>query len=127
MRAAGRVSPDDARRVAEEAENVAVTFSAPEGVMTDVYWNRRLLPRAWSVREGGRVNRHVRTITLRDVRFIVHVAAVARVQALRQRAVCAYARGIPYAAAAFTTEDGFPVLRASLAHFEEDGSCWCVL
>ncbi|MEH3143992.1 MAG: hypothetical protein PGN34_01220 [Methylobacterium frigidaeris] len=64
----------------------------------DVYWNRwnrRVRPRAWPVREGGRVHRHVREITLRDVSFVVHPAAVARVQALRQRAVCAYARGIP--------------------------------
>lgn len=109
----------------------------------DVYWNRRIRPRAWSVREGGRVHRHVREITLRDVRFIVHVAAVERVQRLRQRAVCAYARGIPceaprYASAVrvtfdpydgphFTTEDGTIVLRASLAHFMENGECWCVL
>ncbi|SFV16771.1 hypothetical protein SAMN02799631_06516 [Methylobacterium sp. 174MFSha1.1] len=111
--------------------------------IVDVYRNRRLRPRAWSVREGGRANRHVRAITLRDVRFHVHAAAVARVQALRQRAVCAYARGIPcnaprypsairvrfnpFEAAAFTTEDGVAGLRASLVHFEEDGSCWAVL
>ncbi|SEO94331.1 hypothetical protein SAMN04487843_105123 [Methylobacterium sp. ap11] len=111
--------------------------------MTDVYRNLRLRPRAWSVREGGRVSRYVRAITLRDVRFHVHPAAVARVQALRQRAVCAYAWGTPidapgypsairvtfdhYVGPAFTLEDGTVVLRASLVHFEEDGSCWCVL
>lgn len=109
----------------------------------DVYWNRRVRPRAWSVREGGRVSRHVLAITLRDVRFIVHEGAVARVQRLGQRAVCAYARGIPcdaprypsairvsfdpYEGPHFVTGDGVPVLRASLVRFEEDGSCWAVL
>lgn len=109
----------------------------------DVYRNLRLRPRAWSVREGGRVSRYVREIALRDVVFIVHPAAVARVKRLRQRAVCAYARGTlcdaprypaairvsfnPYEAAAFTTDDGTVVLRASLVRFEEDGSCWAVL
>ncbi len=109
----------------------------------DVYWNRRIRPRAWSVREGGRVHRHVRAITLMDVRFHVHAVAVARVQRLGQRAVCAYARVIPceaplypsavrvtfnpYDGPHFITGDGIPVLRASLAHFMEDGSCLCVL
>jgi len=109
----------------------------------DVYLNRRLRPRAWSVREGGRVHRHVREIALQDVRFIVHAAAVARVQRLSQRAVCAYARGVPieaprypsavrvrfdpYDGPHFVTEDGVPVLRASLVHFLENGSCWAVL
>ena len=112
-------------------------------IEVDVYWNRRLRPRAWSVREGGRVHRHVRTIVLRDVHFVVHAAAVARVRRLGQRAVCAYARGVPieaprypsgvrvsfnpFEAAAFLTEDGFPILRASLAHFMENGECGCVL
>ena len=109
----------------------------------DVYWNRRLRPRAWSVREGGRVSRHVREIVLMDVQFHVQAAAVARVQRLCQRAVCAYTRGVPtqapryrsavrvtlnpYDGPHFVTGDGVPVLRASLVHFLEDGSCWCVL
>ncbi|BCM83562.1 hypothetical protein [Methylobacterium indicum] len=109
----------------------------------DVYWNRRIRPRAWSVREGGRVSRHVRAIALMDVTFVVHAAAVARVQRLRQRAVCAYARGTPceaprypsavrvrfdpYAGPNFTTPDGTVVLRASLVHFLEDATCWAVL
>ncbi len=111
--------------------------------IVDVYWNRRIRPRAWSVREGGRVDRHVREIALRDVRFVVYAAAVARVQVLRQRAVCAYARGIlcdaprypsavlvrfdPYDGPAFTLEDGTVVVRASLVHFLENGQCYAVL
>lgn len=111
--------------------------------MIEVYWNRRIRPRAWSVREGGRVSRHVREIAFMDVRFVVHAAAVARVQRLGQRAVCAYARGVPcdaplYPSAVqvrfdpfdgphFLTPDGTPVVRASLVHFMENGSCWCVL
>ncbi|AWB24315.1 MULTISPECIES: hypothetical protein [Methylobacterium] len=109
----------------------------------DVYWNRRLRPRAWSVRDGGRVSRYVREITLMNVRFVVHPAAVARVQRLRQRAVCAYARGIPceaprypsairvrfdpYDGPHFVTPDGFVVLKASLVHFLENGQCYAVL
>lgn len=109
----------------------------------DVYWNRLLRPRAWSVREGGRVHRHVREIVLRDVLFVVHPAAVARLQRLRQRAVCAYARGTlieaprypsavrvsfdPFDGPHFLTPDGVAVVRASLAHFMENGECWCVL
>ena len=109
----------------------------------NVYWNRRIRPRAWSVREGGRVSRHVREIVLTDVVFIVHAGAVARVQRLRQRAVCAYARGVhcdaplypsavrvsfdPYEGPHFVTDDGVAVLRASLVRFEDDGSCWAVL
>lgn len=62
---------------------------ADDVAIVDVYRNRRLRPRAWSVREGGRVSRHVREIVLMDVQFHVHAAAVARVQRLRQRAVCA--------------------------------------
>ncbi|GAB6842991.1 hypothetical protein HNR00_003088 [Methylorubrum rhodinum] len=112
-------------------------------MLVDVYLNRRLQPRAWSVREGGRVSRHVPAIALMDVVFIVHPAAVARVQRLGQRAVCAYARGVPieaprypaavrvsfdpFEAAAFTLDDGTTVLRASLVHFLEDRSCWAVL
>ncbi|MFY9293407.1 MAG: hypothetical protein WAP03_22305 [Methylorubrum rhodinum] len=108
----------------------------------DVYRNLRLRPRCWSVREGGRVSRYVRAIALMDVRFVVH-AAVARVQRLGQRAVCAYARGTPieahrhpsavrvsfdpYDGPHFTTKDGTVVLRASLVHFLEDGSCLAVL
>ncbi len=96
-------------------------------MIVDVYWNRRIRPRAWSVREGGRVSRHARAIALMDVRFVVHEGAVARVQRLRQRAVCAYAGASratrprypaavrvvfnPFEAAAFTTEDGVAVLR----------------
>ncbi|MBE7197325.1 MAG: hypothetical protein INR70_05930 [Parafilimonas terrae] len=111
-------------------------------MLVDVYLNRRLRPRAWSVREGGRVSRHVRAIALMDMGFVVP-AAVARVQRLGQRAVCAYARGVvidaprypsavrvrfdPVEGPAFTLEDGTVVLRASLVHFLEDGSCFAVL
>lgn len=112
-------------------------------MIVDVYWNRRLRPRAWSVREGGRVSRHVREIVLRDVVFIVHPDAVARAQRLGQRAVCANARGVPtwaprypsavrvsfdpYDGPAFTLEDGTVVLRASLVYFMEEGQCYAVL
>ncbi len=41
------------------------------------------------------MSRHVREIVLMDVTFVVHAAAVARVQRLRQRADCAYAGASP--------------------------------
>lgn len=109
----------------------------------DVYRNLRLRPRCWSVREGGRVARHVDAITLRDVRFIARAGAVARVQARGVREVCAFARGTPIEAPlypsamkvafdpferpAFLDASGFVVTRAALAHFMEDGTCFAVL
>lgn len=109
----------------------------------DVYRNLRRRPGCWSVREGGRVARHVAAVTLRDVRFVVRAGAVARVQRQRVREVCAYARGVPcdaplypsavrvtfdpYNGPHFLTDDGVPVVRASLAHFMGDGSCLAVL
>lgn len=111
--------------------------------MTEVaiYWHTRR--RAWSVRAGKRVVRHVAEAALRDARFVVHAAAVARVQARQVREVCAFVVGTPivaplyasavrvtfdpFEAAAFLTEDGTPVLRASLVHFLGDGRCYAVL
>ncbi|MET7248155.1 hypothetical protein ABZT49_32875 [Methylobacterium sp. EM32] len=106
-----------------------------------VYWHTRR--RAWSIRAGNRVVRHVAETALRDVRFVVHHAAVARVQRLQVREVCAFAVGTPivaprwpsairvrfdpFEAAAFLTDDGVAVLKASLVHFEADGSCYAVL
>ncbi len=106
-----------------------------------VYWHTRR--RAWSIRAGNRVVRHVAETALRDVRFVVHAAAVARVQARRQREVCAFAIGVPivaplwpsairvrfdpFEAASFLTKDGLQVVRASLVHFLDDGQCFAVL
>ena len=109
--------------------------------MPDVY--RNLGRQTWSIREGGRVVGHAASLALRDVRFVVSVAGVARIRACRQREIVAYARGVlaesvpvppdalrvrfdPYAAPAFLLPDGSPMSAAAVALFLPDGSCCAV-
>lgn len=109
--------------------------------MPDVY--RCLTRRSWSIRESGRVVGSASTLWLRDVRFVVSAAGVARIRARRQREVVAYARGVlaksagvpdgamrvrfdPYVAFTFSLPDGSPIAAAALVSFLADGSCWAV-
>lgn len=98
----------------------------------------------WSIRERGRVVGHASTLCLRDVRFVVSAAGVARIRRRSQREVVAFARGVlaefgnvppvavrvrfdPYRAFTFTLPDGSPISAAALVSFLADGSCWAVL
>jgi hypothetical protein len=110
-------------------------------VTVEVY---RCLSRGrWSVRERGRVVGHRGALCLRDVRFIVSAAGVARIRLRMQREVVAHARGVlveseavpaaavrvrfdPYASGTFTVPDGSPISAAALVWFSPDGSCWAV-
>ncbi|WP_175543978.1 MULTISPECIES: hypothetical protein [Methylobacterium] len=109
--------------------------------MLDIHWH--LVRRTWSIREAGRVVGYVSALALRDVRFVVSAAGVARIRRRGQREVVAYARGAltesrpvtdsaqrvhfnPYVAAAFLLPDGTPIAAAAFVAFLSDGSCRAV-
>ncbi len=105
---------------------------------TDLY--RNTTRRCWSLRRGGRVVAHVAAAALADV--VLHASEPARQRFLRtgHRTVHAWARGTltdaarpadavrlsyrPATAAGFRTPTGVPARKASLMHFEADGSAW---
>lgn len=105
---------------------------------TDLYRNLSRL--CWSLRQGGHVVAHVASAALADV--VLHASEPARQRYLRtgHRTVHAWARGPltdaarpadavrlsyrPASASGFRAPTGVPARKASLMHFEADGSAW---
>lgn len=106
--------------------------------MIEVYWHVR--KKRWSVRENGRVTRHVASITLKDCTLVVQPGGRDRVRRTGQKHVHAWVRGTPgrrssplvgFSRLRYNPHndegfhaEGHPIRTAKCVVFQPDGSAW---